>query len=238
MFVSSKMRVRRSVKIVATNSRLLSFLDLCVSLFYPSRVQCVGLRGVIPETEPNRLNLQVRERRRLGYRITEIIFAAVLMATVAFPQSGQSNPSQPAEKDDFNARLSAFRKQGSDALARERARTRQQPCTNAKAAGNAEMTRCLEDQLKTAERDYLQYAQAVGQLLRLQFGDQSTPATRPLIKFDPAEEAWHSYRENTCASTATQWQGSESEVANAECRLRLTSAHMNELADVYSSLWR
>jgi hypothetical protein len=36
---------------------------------------------------------------------------------------------------------------------------------------------------------------------------------------------------------ATQWQGSQSAVAYADCRLKLTWNHMDELADLYADLW-
>lgn len=131
---------------------------------------------------------------------------------------------------------SRYRKQGTDALAREQSRSKADLCADAEKGGNALLAHCLVDQARETEKDYLAYIRAIGALLRLPSGAE--PPAQNRIPFDMAEEAWQTYREKSCASMATQWEGGDQgPVAYSDCRLKLTWNHMNELADLYSDLW-
>jgi len=96
----------------------------------------------------------------------------------------------------------------------------------------------LDEQFKTTEQGYLGNVRAIGALLRLRPDeDQPASAIHGRLPFDSAEDAWLKYRDASCASMATQWEGSQSGVAYADCRLKLIWNHMNELGDFYADLW-
>jgi hypothetical protein len=124
-----------------------------------------------------------------------------------------------------------LRAQGTEALEKERARSKIELCEKAFPGGNAAIGECLADEGKTTESNYLAYAQAIrGMLL-----DENRPAKK--LPFDVGEELWQQYRDQSCKSMSTQWEGSQAAVAFADCRVKLTWNHMNELADLYADLW-
>jgi uncharacterized protein YecT (DUF1311 family) len=94
---------------------------------------------------------------------------------------------------------------------------------------------------KTTEENYTAYIRAIGSLLRLSAPDDRGESVRVQsgrLPFDNAEDAWRTYREQSCRSMATQWDGGDqAQVAYPDCILKLTWNHMNELADLYSDLW-
>jgi len=143
-----------------------------------------------------------------------------------------------AQKQPDAAR-SRYRQQGAEALTKEHARSKADLCTGAEKSGNAQIAQCLAEQGKVTEQDYLAYIRAIGALLRTATRNESAQLPQKRIPFDLAEEAWQQYRDKSCASMATQWQGGDqAPVAYSDCRLKLTWHHMNELADLYSDLWR
>jgi len=133
---------------------------------------------------------------------------------------------------------SLYRRQGAEALTREQARSKAALCTDAEKGGNARFGQCLADQSKITEQDYIAYIRSIGALLRLASGTKSTQLPPKKLPFDLAEEAWQQYRDKSCASMATQWEGGdEAQVAYPDCLLRVTWNHMNEVASLYSDLW-
>jgi uncharacterized protein YecT (DUF1311 family) len=162
-------------------------------------------------------------------QIMKWILFVMLVASAALAQNPErSGPAQPTAQGDPYARQSAQRRQGSEALSREQARSKQDLCAEAGKGGNAEIGQCLDEQFKTTEQDYVAYARSP---------DESASTSHRRLPFDSAEDAWLKYRDASCASMATQWEGTQSGVAYADCRLKLTWNHMNELADLYSDLW-
>jgi uncharacterized protein YecT (DUF1311 family) len=152
--------------------------------------------------------------------------AILLCATVALAQN------QP------NAARSRYRQQGAEALTKEQARSKANLCTEAEKGGNAQIGQCLADQGKITEQNYFAYIRAIGALLRLGSRTESAQLPQKKLPFDLAEEAWRRYRDKSCASMATQWEGGDqSPVAYSDCRLKLTWDHMGELSDLYSDLW-
>ena len=137
-----------------------------------------------------------------------------------------------------DAARSRYRQQGAEALAKEQARSKANLCSDAEKSGNAQIAQCLADQGKITEQNYLAYVRAIGALLRPAAGTESAQLPQKRVPFDLAEEAWQQYRDKSCASMATQWEGGDgAPVAYSDCRLKLTWNHMNELADLYSDLW-
>ena len=133
-----------------------------------------------------------------------------------------------------------YRTQGKDALAKEQARSKANLCSDADTlkGGNTRIAQCLTDQGKETEQDYLAYIRAIGALLRLPSREVSAQLLQKKLPFDLAEKAWQMYRDKSCTSMATQWDGGDqAPVAYSDCRLKLTCNHMNELADLYSDLW-
>ena len=124
---------------------------------------------------------------------------------------------------------------------RERARSKADLCSTTESGGNAAIGACLIAEGKTTEQDYTTYVRAIGALLQLGASNDPKPlagSSPKQIPFDAAEEVWRVYREQSCRSMATQWEGGDqAPVAYANCRLTLTWNHMNELADFYSDLW-
>jgi hypothetical protein len=141
-------------------------------------------------------------------------------------------------QDQPNAARSRYRQQGAEALTKERARSKANLCADAEKGGNSIIGQCLVDQGKVTEQDYLIYIRSIGALLRLGSGTASTPLPPERLPFDLAEEAWQRYRDKSCISMATQWEGGDqAPAAYSDCRLELTWNHMNELADLYADLW-
>jgi hypothetical protein len=137
-----------------------------------------------------------------------------------------------------NAARSRYRQQGTEALTKEQTRNRANLCTDAEKGGNAQIGQCFADQGKITEQDYVAYIRAIGALLRLGSGTESAQLPQKRLPFDLAEEAWQQYRDKSCASMATQWEGGDqAPAAYSDCRLKLTWNHLNELADLYSDLW-
>lgn len=137
-----------------------------------------------------------------------------------------------------DAAQARYRQQGAEALAKERARSKANLCADAEKGGNSRIAQCLADEGKVTEQDYLIYIRSIGALLRLGSGTASTPLPPKRLSFDLAEEAWQQYRDKSCSSMATQWEGGDqAPVAYSDCRLKLIWNHMDELADLYSDLW-
>ena len=142
----------------------------------------------------------------------------------------------------FYAKQAAIQKAGSDALQSEQKRSKADLCTSAGATnGTVGISVCLVKEEKTTERNYTTYIRAIGSLLRLPTpddqGHQALAQSRRL-PFDDAEDAWRVYRERSCRSMSTQWDGGDqAQVAYPDCILKLTWNHMKELSDLYGDLW-
>ena len=100
----------------------------------------------------------------------------------------QDAPSAPRAKwNGSDTAQAQYRKQGAEALAKEQARSKAKLCTEAERGGNARIARCLTDQAKETEQDYLAYIRAIGALLRLPAGAESARSPQKL-PFDLAEK--------------------------------------------------
>jgi hypothetical protein len=77
---------------------------------------------------------------------------------------------------------------------------------------------------------------SIGALLRLRTSGDA-PEEPKRLSFDAAEDSWQKYQDRVCDSMATQWADVQSSIAYADCRLRVTWNHMNELDSLYSDLW-
>ena len=164
-------------------------------------------------------------------RTALLALLAILPATLA-----QTGP----EWDAFYKKQTEFRKQGAEALRRERGRRKADLCSNS-PNGAVGISVCLADELKTTEANYLAYVRSIGALLRLGPPDGDHPATGRSVArlpFDDAESIWQSYREKACAAAMAQWQGgSIVQTAQKSCLLDLTWDHIDELANLYQDLW-
>jgi uncharacterized protein YecT (DUF1311 family) len=160
----------------------------------------------------------------------------MLMASAALAQNAERNSlTQPTARGGSSARQSTLRRQGSEAISREQARSEQELCAEAEKRGNAGIGQCLDEQFKTTEQNYVAYVRLIGALLRLPPPDESASISHGKLPFDSAEDAWLKYRDASCASIATQWEGSQSGVAYADCRLK-PQTHMEPLERVSRSL--
>jgi uncharacterized protein YecT (DUF1311 family) len=166
------------------------------------------------------------------------VIGTLLFASLALAQDAPSG--HRANRNGSDAAQSRYREQGADALAKEQARSNANLCADADTlkGGNARIGQCLADQCKRTEQDYLAYIRAIGALLRVPSGEGSAQSTQKKLPFDLAEDAWQAYRDKSCTSMATQWEGGDqAPVAYGDCRLKLVWNHMNELAGLYSDLW-
>jgi uncharacterized protein YecT (DUF1311 family) len=164
------------------------------------------------------------------------IIAVLFCASLVEAQDATS--AHRVKRDGSGATRSLYRQQGTNALAKEQARSKANLCTDAEKGGNARIAQCLTDQAKETEKNYIAYIRAVGALLRLTSGPESAQSSQKRLAFDFAEESWQTYRDRSCTSMATQWEGGDqAPVSYSDCRLKVTWNHMNELADLYSDLW-
>jgi hypothetical protein len=96
------------------------------------------------------------------------ILFVVLIASAAIAQSRHKNSqTQTTEQGDVDAPSSVLRREGSDVLSREQARSKQDLCFNFNVGekGRAGFGQCLNKKFKTTEQDYLAYLRAIGALL-------------------------------------------------------------------------
>jgi len=164
-----------------------------------------------------------------------LLFAPPLL-TQAAPHNNQKPRS---DFGSFDSEQTAIRQRGTEALKREGLRSQANLCTNSEQGGQAAIAACLVNEDKVTEQNYLAYIRSIGALLRLPDSENAPKKlSTKRLPFDAAEDAWRTYREQSCASMATQWQGGDQEsVAYANCKLTLTWNHIKELADLYSDLW-
>lgn len=164
-------------------------------------------------------------------------FATLLCASLAIAQDAVS--ARQAARNPAEAQ-SRYRNLGAEALAKEHPRSKAGLCSDADTlkGGNAQIGRCLDDELAATEKGYLAFVRSIGALLRVTARQNSAQPLQKKLPFDLAEEAWQIYRDKSCASMASQWEGGDqAPVADGDCRLKLTWNHMNELAELYSDLW-
>lgn len=169
-------------------------------------------------------------------------FCVLLCISTALAQTASQNSSAGiSTREVFAAKQATIRERGTEALTREQARSKTDLCVKAEAGGNAAIGACLVAEGKTTEQEYLAYVRSIGALLRLPTSGSSEtkPSNTPQhLPFDSAEETWRTYRDQSCTSMATQWEGGDqAPIAYANCRLTLTWNHMNELAALYAELW-
>ncbi len=161
----------------------------------------------------------------------------VLLLPMLAIQAGSQNDK--AAWDAFHATQTKIRQRGTDALERERSRSRAHLCEEAGKGerGGAEIAECLAKEAKVTHEDYVTYVRSIGALLRLSSPGDSRGKRPKRLSFDAAEDSWQSYQTQVCESMSTQWADVQSSIAFADCRLRLTWNHMNELDSLYSDLW-
>jgi uncharacterized protein YecT (DUF1311 family) len=170
-----------------------------------------------------------------------VLICIFLYVSTALAQAGKqtSTLNQPASVD-FYSKQAAIQRRGVEALKLEETRRKSGLCTNAEEGGQSATAACLVKEGKTTEQNYLNYIRSIGALLRLPGpGTESeSPRSQKSLAFDHAEEAWQTYREQSCKSMSAQWEGGDQQpVAYANCLLTTTWNHMQELSELYSDLW-
>lgn len=149
-------------------------------------------------------------------------------------------PGKP-NGDPIQAKSTAFQKQGTEALNRERARSKADLCTHTEGSDLA-VSNCWLREGKTTDANYAAYVRSIGALLRLSLqNSRPTPPPAALpkrLEFDSAEATWLNYRKQSCYAMTAQWEGGTlGRVAYPECLVTVAWNHMNELARLYSGLW-
>jgi uncharacterized protein YecT (DUF1311 family) len=170
----------------------------------------------------------------------KLLTCVLLCAPGVLAQAPGHNPKKSkTAPGDFYSKQTAIRQSGTKALENEQRRSKADLCANAESGGQAAIGACLVSEGKVTERDYLTYIRSIGALLRLPDPESAKSKSQTIrLPFDKAEDAWQTYREQSCTSMATQWDGGDqAPVAFANCKLTLTWNHMKELADLYSDLW-
>lgn len=167
----------------------------------------------------------------------KFLCCAILLALVVPEAAPQTKATSKAGWDSFYAEQMKMRQSGTAALERERTRSKASLCEKAGTEGGKAIADCLVAEATTTEQDYLTYVRAIGALLRLRTPDDADQKTAKRLPFDAAEEDWQKYRDQSCKSVSTQWIDVQSSISDADCRLRVTWNHMNELASLYSDLW-
>ena len=162
---------------------------------------------------------------------------AVLISLTMPKLMAQTASTSKARWDSFYTEQTKIRQSGTEALERERTRSKADLCEKAGTEGGKAIADCLVAEFKTTEQDYLVYERAIGALLRLRAPGDSDQKVTKHLPFDAAEDNWQKYREQSCNSVSTQWVDVQSSISYADCHLKLTWNHMNELASLYSDLW-
>ena len=122
----------------------------------------------------------------------------LLLVSTAAAQVGSHN--KKSAWDASYAKQAKIRQHGTDALERQRTQGKTHLCQQAgkgEARGKGIADR-LSAEFKGANRDYLVYELAIGELLQLPTPDDPGQRTPKGLSFDVAEESWQRYRDQTC----------------------------------------
>jgi uncharacterized protein YecT (DUF1311 family) len=165
---------------------------------------------------------------------------ACLLACLSMPFLAQT-AAKPANVPAKNLadKIAALRKQGDEALNRERARSKANLCAHALDGSDPAVGNCWLREGRTTDADYTAYVRSIGAWLRLSLqANQQTPqggAAPQHLEFDTAEATWLNYRKQTCDAMTAQWEGGTlARTAYPKCLVTVTWNHMNELDDLYS----
>ena len=169
--------------------------------------------------------------------VVRLLGWVVLVAVGSCAGSAQSKPADNEAWVSFYAEQTQIRQRGTEALERERSRTKVELCKKAESQGGHAIAECLKVESGTSEQDYVIYAKAISDLLRLQTPGVSDRSVADGDAFDMAEVTWQKYRDQSCESVSRQWIDVQSSISFYDCQLKLTWNHMNELALLYSDLW-
>jgi uncharacterized protein YecT (DUF1311 family) len=147
---------------------------------------------------------------------------------------------KPAD-DPVQAKITALKKQRTEALSRERARRNADLCARAGDGSEPAVGNCWLREGKTTDADYTAYVRSIGALLRMSLqSNRPTPLPGgPLqhLEFDTVEATWLTYRKQACTAMTAQWEGGTlGRTAYPKCLVTVTWDHMNELDDLYSGL--
>jgi uncharacterized protein YecT (DUF1311 family) len=139
-------------------------------------------------------------------------------------------------------KITALRKQGAEALSRERVRRKVDLCAHPLDGSDPAVGNCWLREGRKTDANYTAYVRSIGGLLRLSLQtnrDAPLPAGSPQrLEFDTAEATWLSYRKQTCDAMTAQWEGGTLyRTAYPKCLVTVTWNHMNELDGLYSELW-
>jgi hypothetical protein len=186
-----------------------------------------------PKPTLNEISCGLAARLHLMLRCCCIL----LLVPTLIGQAGSQN--NKAAWDFFYAEQAKIRQRGTDAFERERSRSKAHLCERGSNSeqGGAGIAKCLADEARSTDQNYLTYVQSIGALLRLPTPDDAKAKAPQRLSFDAAENSWRKYRDQGCAAMATQWVDVQSSTANVDCHLRLTWNHMIELDSLYGDLW-
>jgi uncharacterized protein YecT (DUF1311 family) len=165
------------------------------------------------------------------------LFLVLCVTTHAFFQSSNKTLESPQSKA-YTAKQNVLRARGSEALAAEYAREKNDPCKEEQSNNGRDA--CLDTDLHVTETNFGTYAKAIGDLLRLRDPDDPDAASYPDRSkgLDRAELLWVRYRDNQCKTVSDgSFGGTIQTQISLTCRQDLTRTHMHELASLYSDLW-
>lgn len=115
----------------------------------------------------------------------------------------------------------------------EQARAKDPLCP--KAMTTLDINKCYSAELATTDRNYLELARALSDLLHP--GDKAETTSPPnTIPFDDAEAVWQTYRKMSCEAARDVYAGTIRTSIELGCQITLTRHHMNELWAVYSEV--
>jgi uncharacterized protein YecT (DUF1311 family) len=156
--------------------------------------------------------------------------------------TGISAPAQPITYSQMSPEWKAFyerqktlRDQATAALTVASAREKSGDCTHANTT--LDINDCLATETAATQKNYEDYLNAMGALLRLKTPGPADPASTPDVakEFDQAESQWSTYRESQCrASSDRYFGGSIAPSAFLSCKLDLTRRHLHELENLYN----
>ena len=159
-------------------------------------------------------------------------------AACAVAQTKGQSPNGAAW-ETFYSKQANFRERGSKALEAENAREKSESC--GKSQSTLEANKCLALEWEITEKNYKEYAIAIGGLLRLDAPDNTEPVQPPSLgkRFDQAELLWNRYKEAQCDVSSDQYFGGSIRPSIfLTCKQELTRRHMHELEDLYKGLWQ
>jgi hypothetical protein len=167
-----------------------------------------------------------------------LLASAPLLAQTPTSPGQHKAPPSTANDDKWLAQVSALQNRAHHILKAELSRKPGPACDKSQLyakLSNAEYTRCVAADEVITRHNYQAFVDALAASLSIQDPDED-PQIYPLPSrnFAPAETAWRTYLDKTCAALGDTYGGGTGRgAAMSECQQGLTRQDMKDLDEIF-----